>query len=84
MRTPRARASAGSTASRRLRLVGVIAAAPIACTARAATRNQRSPVAAHARLAAVKTETPARKTGLWPHLSATLPIGTRKAAKTTA
>lgn len=83
-RTARTRSSGGVAASSSPRLVGVSAAAPAACSTRAATSHHKPVPTAHAALAAVKIANPARKPALRPKRSANRPNGTSRAAYTMA
>jgi hypothetical protein len=64
--------------------VGVIAAAPTACTTRAATSNSTVGASAQRAEPATKSARPARKTRSRPTRSPSLPNGTSNAAKTIA
>ncbi|SKZ20479.1 Uncharacterised protein [Mycobacteroides abscessus subsp. abscessus] len=80
MRTAPARRSGGTDVTSSARLAGVSAAAPTACSTRAAMRTPS--VGAHAAraLAAVNTTTPPMKPRRLPSLSLAAPSGMRSAA----
>ncbi len=74
----------GKIGSTRPNDVGVTAAAPTACTARAAIRNPSDGAAAHSAEPAPNRSRPVTKTRLRPRMSPSLPAGTSRAANAIA
>ncbi len=78
------RSAGGVASSSSAREVGISAAAPAACTTRAASSQPTAGASAHSAEATVKTASPARNTRRCPIRSASRPAATSSAAKTMA